>query len=220
MTQEGALLGVEFTDFNFGNDLPKYLDANVKRMIPAIDGALVLEIGNEGKVKGGDASIHMEENVAKMVAPDGLYWTKAKDGDFLIVDEDSGNDYGERKYVISIDSEMNVEDAYLLAISGGKYSSRYENGVSALGGAFTKPGSTEFSGSWNTTGLVARKSDGSFYSKDELYGTGLQSIIESKDLDEQLFIGVVQARPESSGDVEKFGSDAGGQVFQFTVDLK
>jgi len=220
MTQEGALLGVEFTDFNFGGDLPEYLDAKVNRMIPAIDGALVLEIGNEGKVKDGDASIHMEKNVAKMVAPDGLYWTKAKDGDFLIVDEDSGNDYGERKYIISIDSGMNVEDAYLLAISGGKYSSRYENGVSALGGAFTKPGTTEFSGSWNTTGLVARKSDGSFYSKDELYGTGLQSIIESKDLDEQLFIGVVQARPESSGDVEKFGSDAGGQVFQFTVDLK
>ncbi len=74
-----------------------------------------------------------KKNVAKMVAPDGLYWAKTSDGDYLIVDEDSGNDFGERKYVLTIDNEMNVKDAHLLAISGGKYSSRYEAGVSALG---------------------------------------------------------------------------------------
>jgi hypothetical protein len=39
-------------------------------------------------------------------------------------------------------------------------------------------------------------------------------------LSEQTYIGVVQARPESSGDVEAKGGDAGGQIFQFNIKLK
>jgi hypothetical protein len=111
-----------------------------------------------------------------MVAPDGLYWAKTADGDYLIVDEDSGNDYGERKYVLSLDGDLNVTAGHLLGLSGGKYSARYEAGVSALGGAFTKPGTTEFSGSWPVTALIAKKDDGSFYSMDELAGSGRQDI--------------------------------------------
>ena len=155
-----------------------------------------------------------------MIAPDGLYWVKAGDKEVLIVDEDSGNDFGERKYTLSIDDDMNVEEGHLLAIAGGKHSSRYQNEVSALGGAFTKPGTSEFSGSWPVTALIARKSDGSFYTVEELEGQARQQIRETKNLDEQTFIGVVQARSESSGQVEATGSDAGGQVFQFTIDIK
>ena len=222
MTDEGGLLA-----FDLGNlagalreangELPAFLDVSVKRSVAAVDGALTLKLGGEGKTKDGDASIHMEKNVAKMVAPDGLYWAKTSDGDYLIVDEDSGNDFGERKYVLTIDNEMNVKDAHLLAISGGKYSSRYEAGVSALGSAFTKPGTTEFSGSWPITALIKKKDDGSFYSMEELKGTARQDIRGEISTAEQTYIGVVQARPESSGDVEKNGGDAGGQIFMFTM---
>ena len=226
MTKSGALVGVDFGEFDFGNllnlgnDLPEYLTSNVIKMVPAVDGALTLELGGQGKVKGGDASIHMEKNKAQMIAPDGLYWAKTTDGDYLIVDEDSGNDFGERKYVLTIDKDMQVESGHLLAISGGKHSSRYAQGVSALGGAFTKPGGNEFSGSWPVTALIAKKADGSFYTVEELQGTARQEIRGSKSLSEQTYIGVVQARPESSGDVEAKGGDAGGQIFQFNIKLK
>jgi hypothetical protein len=178
---------------------------------------LTLKIGNEFKTVDGDASIHMEKGVAKMVAPDGLYWSKTADGDYLIVDEDSGNDFGERKYVLTIDADMNVTDAHLLAIAGGKHSPRYQAGVSALGGAFTKPGTTEFSGSWPVTALIERKADGSFYSMEELKGTARQDIRGKIPTSEQTFVGVVQARPESSGAVAQNGGDAGGQIFMFTM---
>ena len=36
---------------------------------------------------------------------------------------------------------------------------------------------------------------------------------------QQTFVGVVQARPESSGAVQANGGDAGGQVFMFTFDV-
>jgi hypothetical protein len=222
MTDEGGLLAFDFDSLsktleNAKGELPKFLDVSVKRSVAAVDGALTLKLGGEGKTKDGDASIHMEKSVAKMVAPDGLYWAKTSDGDYLIVDEDSGNDFGERKYVLTIDKDMNVTDAHLLALAGGKYSSRYEAGVSALGGTFTKPGTTEFSGSWPVTALIAKKPNGSFYSKDELKGTARQDIRGKIKTTDQTYIGVVQARPESSGAVELHGGDAGGQIFMFTM---
>ena len=51
---------------------------------------------------------------------------KSADKEVLIVDEDSGNDFGERKYTLTIDGDMNVEEGHLLAIAGGKHSSRYQ----------------------------------------------------------------------------------------------
>ena len=218
MTNKGGLFAVDFGAFEFdGENLPSALPATVTRTVAAVDGALTLKIGDQGKTVDGDASIHMEKGVAHMVAPDGLYWAKTSEGDYLIVDEDSGNDYGERKYVLTIDADMNVTDAHLLGLAGGKFSSRYQAGVSALGGAFTKPGTSEFSGSWPVTALIERKADGSFYSMDELSGTGRQDIRGTIPTADQTFIGVVQARSESSGAVEMNGGDAGGQVFMFTM---
>ena len=227
MTNKGGILG-----FDFGNigaaldaangDLPEYLDASGIRVVAAVDGALTLKTGGEGAVKGGSAAIHVEKNKASMVAPDGLYWTKHADGSFLVVDEDSGNDFGERKYVLPInESDMTLSEAntgYLLGIAGGKHSSRYQAGASALGGAFSKATTSEFSGSWNVTALTAKKGPFGmfgFYSADELAGTGEQKIIQGINTEDQLFIGVVQARGESGGAVAENGADAGGQVFQF-----
>lgn len=227
MTNKGGILG-----FDFGNigaaldaangDLPEYLDASGIRVVAAVDGALTLKTGGEGAVKGGSAAIHVEKNKAAMVAPDGLYWTKHADGSFLIVDEDSGNDFGERKYVLPInESDMTLSEAntgYLLGIAGGKHSSRYQAGASALGGAFSKATTSEFSGSWNVTALTAKKGPYGifgFYSADELAGTGEQKIIQGINTEDQLFIGVVQARGESGGAVAEQGADAGGQIFQF-----
>lgn len=218
MTQEGGLLMVDFGALEFdGENLPEALPATVTRTVGAWDGALTVEVGDEGLVVDGDASIHMEAGAAKMVAPDGLYWASTADGDYLIVDEDSGNDFGERKYVLSLDSDLNVAAAHLLGLAGGKHSSRYQAGISALGGAFTKPGTAEFSGSWPVTALIAQKEDGSFYTMDELAGTGRQDIRGTISTADQTYIGVVQARPESSGQIEATGSDAGGQIFMFTM---
>ena len=220
LTNKGGLMSVDFGAFDFdGENLPTALPATVNRAVGSWDGALTLNIGDEGKTVDGDASIHMEKGKAQMIAPDGLYWAKAADKEVLIVDEDSGNDFGERKYTLTIDGDMNVQEGNLLALAGGKHSSRYQQGVSALGGAFTKPGTAEFSGSWPVTALIARKADGTFYTMDELAGTGRQDVRGTMNLADQTFIGVVQARPESSGAVEANGGDAGGQIFMFNIDL-
>lgn len=239
LTTPGAQLGIDFTNIvedltnndADGNGLPDYLSADVTRILAGVDGALTLETGGKGQGHIGpnnldgtkDASIHIESGLAQMQDNDGLQWVKSSDGDFLIVDEDSGNDYGERKYVIPIDSETLevVEEGtgYFLAQAGGALNPRALAEVAAIPGTFSSATSSEFSGSWNVTHLVAQKEDGSFYTMEELAGTGAQEVIGTLPLDEQTLIGVVQHRGESGGLVAERNADQGGQIFQFNINL-
>jgi hypothetical protein len=233
MTAEGGLLGFDLsalvTELNNANgNLPEYVSANVTRIVAAVNGALTLEVGGKGVAHPGSlntsnktASTHVEAGVSKMVAPDGLLWIKTDDGDFLIVDEDSGNDYGERKYVLQInEANMQLAEAnkgYLLALAGGSRNPRALASAAAYNGTFTRATSAEFSGSWNVTGLVAKKQDGSFYTAQELAGTGEQDIISNIKLEKQSLIGVVQMAGESSGAVASGKADYGGQIFMFNM---
>ena len=65
--------------------------------------------------------------------------------------------------------------------------------------------------------FVAKKDDSSFYSKEELSGTGLDSIQNAIPIEDHLYQGVVQYRGESGGQVYEEQADAGGQIFQFTM---
>jgi hypothetical protein len=229
MTEEGAMLAFDFDGLGaalgeLGGELPATVPVSVKRVIPAVDGALTLEVGDKGvKHGGGDTHATWEDGQAKMVAPDGLQWVKAADADVLIVDEDSGNDLGERKYALVIDpATMDlVTDGtgHFLAMAGGALNPRAMSEVSAYGETFSSATSSEFSGSWDITGLVAQKEDGSFYTMDELAGTGQQDIAGSLPLAEHTLIGVVQHRGESGGAVAEIEADQGGQIFIFDLAL-
>ncbi|MEL6556321.1 MAG: calcium-binding protein [Cyanobacteria bacterium J06621_11] len=239
LTVPSAQLGVEFTDIINelenndldGNGLPDYLSADVTRILAGVDGALTLETGGKGNGHIGPNNpdgtrthaTHLEDDEARMDQPDGLQWIKTSDGNYLIVDEDSGNDYGERKYVLPIDGETMqlTEDGkgYFLAAAGGSLNPRAIGGVAAIPETFTRATSSEFSGSWNVTHLVAKKEDGSFYTQEEISGTGAQEIIETLPLAEQTLLGVVQHRGESSGIIAERQGDQGGQIFLFNIDL-
>ena len=236
MTDEGALLGFDLTNLTQqlqnnpdqdGNLLPDFINYKSVVTIPAVDGSLTLDVGAEGLAHKGEANpdgtlthaTHVEAGVNKLVSPDGLYWTKGKDGDVLILDEDSGNDYGERKYALPITADMQLRDettGYFLAAAGGSLNPRAGK-AAALKGAASEPNGAEFSGSWDVTGLFAKKADGSFYSKQELAGSGMQDVADLFDLRDHTYIGVVQYRGESGGQVEDINGDAGGQLFMFEM---
>ena len=229
MTQEGAILAFDFAGFGdalaeLDGALPETVPVSVQRLVAAYDGVLTLEVGDKGvKHGGGGTAATWEDGVAKMVSPDGLQWVKAADADVLIVDEDSGNDLGERKYLLVLEPDTLelVDDGvgYFLAMAGGSQNPRAINEVSAYGGTFSERSSSEFSGTWNITALLARKDDGSFYSTEELAGTGEQEINGSLPLSEFTLIGVVQHSGESGGAVEALNADQGGQVFIFDLAL-
>ncbi|NNE54133.1 MAG: calcium-binding protein [Sulfitobacter sp.] len=229
LTNKGGMLAIELA--NLADELaaadgalPAMVSGSVIRMLGAYDGALSLEVAEAGLKHGGEAThATWEDGRAQMVAPDGLQWIKASDADVLIVDEDSGNEYGERKFALVIDPDtMQLTEqgkGYFLAMAGGKLNPRAEAGVSALGGAFSRATSSEFSGSWDVTALLARKEDGSFYRMEEIVGTGEQEILQSIPLKDHILIGVVQHRGESGGQVAAVEADQGGQIFLFKLAL-
>jgi hypothetical protein len=178
MTHEGGMLAIELTNFAEAvadGGLPEVLSADVTRIVPAVDGALTLEVGDKGVRPDGGSHAVWEDGRAKTVAPDGLMWVQSADASVLIVDEDSGNDFGERKFALPVDpaTMQPVVDAtaYYLAMAGGSENPRAANGVAAYPGTFSSATSAEFSGTWPVTHLVARKEDGSFYTMEELAGT-------------------------------------------------
>jgi 2',3'-cyclic-nucleotide 2'-phosphodiesterase (5'-nucleotidase family) len=236
MTQEGALMGFEFSQMlneiaandADGNGLPDFLSVDVTRLLGAFDGELTLKTGGKGVASNGQtAAQHIEKGVEKLVSPDGLQWIKGADGDVVIIDEDSGNDWGERKLALVIDSDdMSITDGYFLAQAGGKHNARDTAGATALGGAATYNDdgtpyatSAEFSGTWDVSPLVATNSNGDFFTAADLAGTGYQDIASTIDINDKTLLGVVQARSQSGGAVERNRADAGGQIFQFSLDL-
>lgn len=204
--------------------LPALLTGTAIRTLPSYDGSLTVEVADKG-VKHGGMGTHAtdEDGVAKSTAPDGLMWIKGSDADVLLVDEDSGNAFGERKYALVLDPEtLQLTEAgkgYFLAMAGGDESPRAQAGATALAGAIDKPRTSEFSGSWNVTALLARKDDGSFYTIEELAGTGEQAVNASIPVNEHLILGVVQHRTASGGQVMDVEADRGGQIFLYQLKL-
>ena len=245
MTGNNAILGFDLNKIERqlrkndrdGDQLPDFLDVKVNRIVSGAEGSLVLETGDQGLAHQGEfnpdglltAATHLGDGgVERMEDPDGLAWIKGSDGDVLIVDEDSGNEYGERKFALPIDSAMKLRDeasGYFMAMAGGEYSPRTAVGASALGGTFVLADpekgdytDAEFSSTWDVTGLLARKPDGSFYTKTELEGRALFDIQEAIPLDDHALIGVVQKRGEAGGQVEELQADGGGQLLMFNID--
>ena len=229
MTDKGGILGFDLKGLKdvltaAGGKLPVSIPTKVERILAAVDGSLTLETANKGIKHGGlGTAATSKRGTLKTEAPDGLQWIKAADADVLIVDEDSGNKFGERKFALVIDpATMKLKESgkgYFLAMAGGKNNPRAGNKVSAYGGTFSKATSSEFSGTWNVTALLARKIDGTFYSMKELAGTGEQAINASLPLTKFTFIGVVQHKGESGGTVAQVGADQGGQLFMFNLRL-
>ncbi|MEL6913199.1 MAG: calcium-binding protein [Pseudomonadota bacterium] len=229
MSEYGGYLSFELTNLAAELEaadgaLPEMLTGISIRTLPSFDGTLTVEVGDKGIKHGGMGTHATDENgLAKSNDPDGLLWVKGSDGDVLIVDEDSGNAFGERKYALVLDPEtMQLNEpgkGYFIAMAGGTESPRAQAGATALAGAIDRPRTSEFSGSWTLTALLSQKDDGSFYTMDEIAGTGRQEIIGSVPMNEQLLLGVVQHRTKSGGQVMSVEADRGGQVFMYQLNL-
>merc|ERR1712113_1336563 len=86
-------------------------------------------------------------------------WIAAKDGDYITIHEDGGNDFGERKFLAKVGTPM---EYYFVAMSGGEKNSRVLAGVSGVAGSFAKAAGHEFSGATDLSGMLAKDALGNF----------------------------------------------------------
>jgi hypothetical protein len=84
--------------------------------------------------------------------------------------------------------------------------------VSALTGAWSRDRTTEFSGTWDLSALVAKDADGNFLPIAQTTGSELAGTNAGIALNDKLLLGVIQHGGESGGQAFAMMSDNGGQL--------
>jgi len=92
---------------------------------------------------------------------DGFEIVSAKEGLFAVIQEDSGNDLGERMFISSaLEHEVDGQEPtyYFMAQSGGQYNTRMTGLVGVPATSSGGPGGHEFSGVIDLSGMLAKES--------------------------------------------------------------
>jgi hypothetical protein len=147
---------------------------------------------------------------------DGLEVLEGPDGKlYAILQEDSGNQYGERMLLAPLEHERDGKKLsyYFLAMSGGVQNTRMLGGVSVPAGTFTSASSHEFSGIFDLSGLLVRDDSGAFVLSAADTGAAKRAADRLLDINDKMIIVNLQAPSQSSGYFEAFQLDRGGQIY-------
>lgn len=182
-----------------------------------------IDLGGKGQYANGtfDATFNFDtaggEPKRTFEDVDGLEALEGPDNKlYLIIQEDSGNDYGERMLlsgVLENDRDGKELDYYFLAMSGGSENTRMINKVSIPAGTWSEANSHEFSGVFDLSGLLVRDDAGAFVLSASDDGAAKRAADRLVDINDKLIMVNVQAHSQNSGVLEAFQLDRGGQIF-------
>lgn len=166
---------------------------------------------------------------------DGLEVIAASDGLYVIIQEDSGNDLGERMFISKLEHEHDGHELTykFMAMSGGQYNTRMKNFVGIPQDANDGGGSHEFSGVIDLSGMLAmapapthgrkgkgkKKASGSGFMVSAGDGKGRRDAEFTMTINEKLIALGLQAHNMDAGPVRAFKADRGGQVLVYKPDL-
>merc|ERR1712167_114791 len=174
---------------------------------------------------GGDATMNYDSWQAAGAGKvtfediDGFEWFASSDSDlgYVLIQEDSGNDYGERTFIGELSTTTPIT-YYFIAISGGGGSTRMTNGVGIPAGVNPAPGSHEFSGAMDLSGMLLKNSDGSFaISSGDGYSK--RQADASVSINDKYIAMGLQAHNFSGGVIAQYHGDRGGSVMVYKPSL-
>jgi len=208
----------DITDLLAGGSLPQSIPATYTCLQPESDIRSLIELGGAGLYADGqDATVNPDsgQNPGKETFEDidAAEWIAAKDGeDYIVIHEDSGNDFGERKFLAKVGTPMQY---YFVAMSGGKLNSRQLAMVSGVEGVMLSPNSHEFSGATDLSGMLAKNSDGSFkLAAGDV--TGARRSLEAEvAIDDKSIVVTLQAHSNWGGWTTSLNPDAAGQILLY-----
>lgn len=191
-------------------------------------------LGGAGMLPDGNNATYNWDDVSKGPKAtfediDGLEIFEAADGNlYAMIQEDSGNDYGERMF-ISSPLEHNADGVdlsyYFVAMSGGEANTRQMAGVSVPKGTACHDGEKfdanahEFSGLFDMSGLLRKDEDGNFAMMAS--DTGAVKIAQNAMVginDKYILVGL-QAGNLACGVIGAFQADRGGQWLLYQPEL-
>lgn len=185
-----------------------------------VDITAQVNLGGKGQQGGGrDATRNYDygqspaEGKATFEDIDGIEWVAAAGGkDYLIIQEDSGNDFGERMFISEISEGSAPMEYKFLAMSGGSANSR--SGVGIPRGTSGGGGSHEFSGAVDLSGLIAKDETGSFIVSPG-DGQARRRADAEVPINEKTIALGLQAHNLNGGVIDTFRGDRGGQIYAY-----
>jgi len=225
------------SDFNSGR-LPVSVDATYFVYQGENDIVDQIDLGGAGLLASADvcpgavdATVNCDrDNSVKRTFEDidGFEVIAAKDGLYAIIQEDSGNDLGERMFITKLEHDNDGKElSYnFLAQSGGKFNSRIAGGVGVPAGTNAGGNSHEFSGVIDFSGMLTkaesdgeRRLGGHEYAICEGNAAGKRAEELKVDINDKLLAVNVQAHNLETGLITAFGADRGGQILAYKPEL-
>jgi hypothetical protein len=211
-----------------GTELPGDIGATYYVYQGETDITSQIELGGKGQyasfnIDGADAKMNFDSTSAfkkTFEDIDGLEVLEASDGNlYAIIQEDSGNDYGERMFITSpLKHDGNHLTYYFIAMSGGDANTRMLAGVGIPAGVNTGAQAHEFSGIADLSGLLAH--DGGNFHLD-VDDTGYNKRIADRGvaINDKLILLGLQSHNFNGGVIGKYHGDRGGQWLAYQPNI-
>lgn len=148
---------------------------------------------------------------------DGFEWIAASDNadGYVIIQEDGGNDFGERTFISKVETDGSLQQYYFIAMSGGDDNTRNKARVGIPVGTnvgyWDASSDHEFSGVTDFTGFINGAEAGVPGSK--------RAKEAAVHVNEKLIAFGLQAHSLTGGVIEAFHGDRGGQVYAYQPNL-
>jgi hypothetical protein len=183
-----------------------------------------IELGGKGQYVNGDATMNYDNPDEPRVTFEDIDGIEAYEYDgqlYILMQEDSGNQYGERVFLAPIEHEDDGKELtyYLLAISGGALNTRIVAGVSIPFGTFGTGTSHEFSGSFDASSFFVKDADGEYVLSASGTGYDKRRADAMVPINEKSIVMNLQAHSFGGGILATFQLDRGGQIYLLRPNL-
>jgi hypothetical protein len=209
--------------------LPESMDGIYYVYQGELDVTSQIHLGGKGQYPNGlDATRNYKNSSAPTVGTvsfdniDGLEVITASDGMYLIIQEDSGNLYGERMFAAKLEHDQDGKelDYYLLALGRGKLNTRAVAGVGIPHGTNCRGAqANEFSGVHDLSGYLLKDDYGMFLCSASDDGRCIRAANQMVAMNDKQIIINLQAGELSCGVIEAFVADRGGQIYMLQPNL-
>ena len=206
-------------------ELPGDISADYYVYQGELDITSQIELGGKGQYADGQSALTNCDSTSCSKTTfediDGFEVVESDGEIYAIIQEDSGNDYGERMFITSALTHVGTPVTYyFIAMSGGSDNTRMAAGVGIPAGVNGYASSHEFSGVSDMSGLVAKKGGkNKFKLSASDSGYKRRYFDRTVPINEKLILLGLQAHNYAGGVIQAFQGDRGGQWLAYTPNI-
>lgn len=207
-----------------GTELPGDISATYYMYQGETDITSQIKLGGKGQYADGQSALTNCDSTSCSKKTfediDGLELVEDYGKLYAVIQEDSGNKYGERMFVTNaLQHNGTPVEYYFVALSGGSSNSRMKAGVGVPAGTSGGAGSHEFSGVADMSGLLKKSGMWSWAVGADDAGYSVRAANRATPINEKTILLGLQAHNLNSGIIADMQADRGGQWYAYRPDI-